>query len=156
MKGIILAGGNGSRLYPLTISCSKQLLPIFDKPLIYYPLTTLINIGVDDILIICKKDDLKSFKNLLGNGKEFGIKIIYEIQDKPRGIAEAFIIGKKFIKKDDVALILGDNFLLGNSPAIVTQFIDHSYNIFCAVHYSILCPVIPVTCSISYIVMLVK
>jgi len=122
MKGIILAGGTGSRLYPLTISCSKQLLPIFDKPLIYYPLTTLINIGVDDILIICRKIDLKSFKDLLGNGKEFGIKIIYKIQDKPKGIAEAFIIGQEFIKKENVALILGDNIFHGLNYDKVSKF----------------------------------
>ncbi len=122
MKGIILAGGTGSRLYPLTISCSKQLLPIFDKPLIYYPLTTLINIGVDDILIICRKIDLRSFKDLLGNGKEFGIKIIYKIQDKPKGIAEAFIIGKEFIKKENVALILGDNIFHGLNYDKVSNF----------------------------------
>ena len=113
MKGIILAGGLGTRLYPLTISCSKQLLPVYDKPLIYYPLTTLINLNIKDILIICKKIDKKGFNDLLGDGSDLGINIKYEIQNEPNGIAEAIIIGSNFIKKDNFALILGDNIFHG-------------------------------------------
>jgi len=113
MKGIILAGGLGTRLYPLTISVSKQLLPLFDKPMIYYPLTTLIELGIKDILLICKKEDKNLFKKLLNNGSKWGLKISYEVQDKPSGIAESFIIGKDFIKNDNVALILGDNIFYG-------------------------------------------
>ena len=113
MKGIILAGGEGTRLYPLTMSCSKQLLPVFDKPLIYYPLTTLLNLNIKDILIICKKKDINGFYNLIGDGSDLGINIVYEIQNTPRGIAEAFLIGENFIKKDSVALILGDNIFHG-------------------------------------------
>lgn len=113
MKGIILAGGMGTRLYPLTISCSKQLLPVYDKPLIYYPLTTLINLNIKDILIICKQIDKKGFNDLLGDGSDLGISIKYESQNEPRGIAEAIIIGSNFIKKDNFVLILGDNIFHG-------------------------------------------
>ena len=113
MKGIILAGGSGSRLYPITNYISKQLLPVYNKPMIFYPLSTLMLAGVKDILIICKKIDLNSFKKLLGNGSYLGIKINYEIQKKPSGIAEALKIGKNFIKKSDFYLILGDNILYG-------------------------------------------
>ena len=113
MKGIILAGGLGTRLHPLTSSLSKQLLPLFDKPMIYYPLSTLIELGIRDILLICKKDDLLLFKNLLKDGSQWGIKISYEIQKKPSGIAESFIIGKKFIGNNNVTLILGDNIFYG-------------------------------------------
>ena len=112
-KGIILAGGSGSRLYPLTFSISKQLLPIYDKPLIYYPLSVLMQAGIKDILLISANRDIDSFKNLLGDGSNFGISIKYAIQDKPRGIADAFLIGEKFIGSDNVALILGDNFYYG-------------------------------------------
>tara|TARA_X000000950_G_scaffold177861_1_gene215864 strand:+ start:21024 stop:21905 length:882 start_codon:yes stop_codon:yes gene_type:complete len=112
-KGIILAGGSGSRLYPLTFSISKQLLPIYDKPLIYYPLSVLMQAGIKDILLISAHRDIDSFKNLLGDGSNFGISIKYAIQDKPRGIADAFLIGEKFIGSYNVALILGDNFYYG-------------------------------------------
>ncbi len=112
-KGIILAGGDGTRLGPITASVSKQLLPVYDKPLIYYPLTTLIDANVNEILIITKKNNLTQFFDLLGDGSQFGIKIKYEIQNRPNGIAEAFMIGEKFIKKDNVILILGDNIFSG-------------------------------------------
>ncbi len=113
MKGIILAGGSGSRLYPITNYTSKHLLPVYNKPMIFYPLSTLMLAGVKDVLIICKKIDLHNFKKLLGDGSYLGIKISYEIQKKPSGIAEALKIGKKFINKSDVYLILGDNIFFG-------------------------------------------
>ena len=119
MKGIILAGGMGTRLHPSTISVSKQLLPIYDKPLIYYPLSNLLSAGIRDILIISTSPNIGLFKNLFGNGEALGINISYESQDKPNGIAEAFIIGEKFINADDVTLILGDNIYYGNQ--IVNQ-----------------------------------
>ena len=109
-KGIILAGGTGSRLNPLTKSTNKHLLPIYDKPLIFYPLSILMLAKIRDILIIVKKDDLNNYIKLLGDGKRLGINISYEIQDKPSGIPEAFNIGKEFIKGSNTALILGDNF----------------------------------------------
>ena len=115
MKGIILAGGYGTRLYPITFSISKHLLPIYNKPMIYYPLSILMLADIKDILIITKSKDLNSFKELLGDGSDFGINISYEIQDKPRGIVEAFIIGEKFIANDNVCLILGDNIFWGDS-----------------------------------------
>ncbi len=113
MKGIILAGGNGTRLSPVTISFSKQLLPIYDKPLIYYPLSTLMNLNIKEIMLICKTNQLQNFKNLLGNGEKFGLEIEYRIQDQPKGIAEALIIGDDYIKDESVALILGDNIFYG-------------------------------------------
>lgn len=113
-KGIILAGGYGSRLYPLTYATSKQLLPVYDKPLIYYPLSTLMHAGIKDILIISTKEDLPRFKNLLNNGRQIGLNISYIDQNKPNGIAESFIIGSEFIGKDNVCLILGDNIFHGN------------------------------------------
>jgi len=114
-KGIILAGGLGTRLSPLTKAVNKQLLPIYDKPLIFYPLSILMLANIKNILIIVNPGQVKSFKNLLGDGKRYGIKINYKIQNKPKGLPEAFILGKNFIKKDNVALILGDNFFYGQS-----------------------------------------
>ena len=113
IKGIILAGGTGSRLYPLTLGTSKQLLPVYDKPMIYYPLSVFMLSGIKDILIISTKDDVPKFKKLLGDGNRLGIKITYEIQLKPNGIAESFIIGENFIGNDNVCLILGDNIFHG-------------------------------------------
>jgi glucose-1-phosphate thymidylyltransferase len=121
MKGIILAGGHGTRLYPATISTSKQLLPIYDKPLIFYPLVTLMEAGIRDIAIITKKKDRNDFKSLLGDGSNFGIRIQYFIQDDPRGLAEAFIITEKFIGNSDVTLILGDNIFYGESLGILLK-----------------------------------
>ena len=113
MKGIVLAGGSGSRLYPVTHSISKQLIPVYDKPMIYYPLSVLMLAGINEILIITTITDLPNFERLLGSGEELGIQLEYATQENPNGIAEAFILGEKFIGKDSVSLILGDNIFYG-------------------------------------------
>ena len=114
MKGIILAGGSGTRLHPSTISVSKQLLPVYDKPLIYYPLSNLLSAGIDDILVISTSENIHLYKKLFNDGSHLGIKISYQKQDQPNGIAEAFIIGEEFIDSENVALILGDNIFHGS------------------------------------------
>lgn len=137
MKGIVLAGGSGTRLHPLTLAVSKQLMPIYDKPMIYYPLSVLMSAGINEILIITTPHDNPSFKTLLGDGTQFGCKFTYAIQEVPNGLAQAFVIGEQFIGKDKVALILGDNIFYGTGmEELLTQKTNPEGGVVFAYHVS--------------------
>ncbi|MEZ5010050.1 MAG: glucose-1-phosphate thymidylyltransferase RfbA [Chitinophagales bacterium] len=137
MKGIVLAGGSGTRLYPITYAISKQIMPIYDKPMIYYPISILMMAGINEILIISTPEDMPNFKRLLGDGKQFGCEFTYAIQEVPNGLAQAFVIGKEFIGKEKVALILGDNIFYGSGlEELLMQNNDPEGGIIYAYHVS--------------------
>ncbi len=140
MKGIILAGGKGTRLYPVTKGVNKHLIPIYDKPMIYYPLSVLMLAGIRDILVITTPEDLNSFKNLLGNGSDWGVNISYEIQPSPDGLAQAFIIGENFIGEDSVCLILGDNIFYGEALGDIFSDIVGGLNSATIIGYNVADP----------------